>query len=113
MSSPKRLKTIDRRSSWARRHRQLATAFAADLGTDLSAGDSAFVDHAATVALECERMKMAQLEGQAVDLDELVRLSNALTRIRKELSVKKGDQRDQTSEAWEQAQFGSQDEREE
>ena len=42
-------------------------------------------DHAATVALECEALKVRQLNGEPVDLDDLVRLTNSLTRIRIEL----------------------------
>jgi hypothetical protein len=57
MTTPKRLRAVkDRRSTWAHRHHQLATAFAADLGSGLSAADRALTDHAATVALECEAL---------------------------------------------------------
>ena len=36
MTTPKRLRAVkDRRSSWARRHKELAEAFAADLGAHL------------------------------------------------------------------------------
>jgi hypothetical protein len=85
MGKPKRLKSIDLRASWARRHKELADALAADLGAGLSAADRSVVDHAATVAVECERMKAGQLNSEAIDLEELVRLTNALTRVRKEL----------------------------
>jgi hypothetical protein len=86
MGKPKRLHAVDLRASWARRHKALADAFAADLGTaGLSAADRAVIDHAATIAVECERMKAKQLNGDAIDLDELVRLTNALTRVRKEI----------------------------
>ena len=86
MTTPKRLRAVkDRRSTWARRHHQLATAFATDLGSGLSAADRALTDHAATVALECEALKIRQLNGEPVDLDDLVRLTNSLTRIRIEL----------------------------
>lgn len=67
MTAPKKRnqlqKVKDRRSAWARRHRQLASGFAADLGSGLSAIDRALVDHAATVALEAEQMKAAQLNA--------------------------------------------------
>jgi hypothetical protein len=86
MTTAKRLRAVkDRRSTWARRHRELAAAFAADLGSGLSAADRALTDHAATVALECEALKIRQLNGEPVDLDDLVRLTNSLTRIRIEL----------------------------
>jgi hypothetical protein len=55
MSTPKRFRAIkDRRSTWARRHKKLADAFAADLGSSLSTADRSFVDHGATVAIECD-----------------------------------------------------------
>jgi hypothetical protein len=86
MTVPKRLRAIkDRRSTWARRHKALADAFAADLGDKLSAADRSFADHAATVGVECERMKARQLNDSVIDVDELVRLTNALTRVRIEL----------------------------
>jgi len=89
MTTPKRLRAIqDRRTTWSRRHKELADAFADDLGPDLSAADRSMVDHAATVAVEAERMKGRQLNGEAIDLDELVRLTNALTRVRKELGAR-------------------------
>jgi hypothetical protein len=87
MTTPKRLRAVkDRRSSWARRHKELTEAYySTDLGAELSAADRSLVDHAATVAVECERLKARQLNGDIIDLDELVRLTNALTRVRKEL----------------------------
>jgi hypothetical protein len=88
MSKPKRLRSVDLRASWARRHRELAAAFASDLGADPSAADHSVVDFAATIAVECERMKASQLNGETVDLDALVRLANALTRVRRELGQK-------------------------
>ena len=86
MTTAKRLRAIkNRRTTWARRHHQLAAAFATDLGPNLSAADRALAHHAATVALECEALKVRQLNGEPVDLDDLVRLTNSLTRIRIEL----------------------------
>lgn len=89
MTSPKPRKRLqkvrNRRSAWARRHRQLAAGFAADLGFEPSAINSAFLDHAATVALEAEQMKAAQLNDEEIDIEQLVRLTNSLTRLRIEL----------------------------
>jgi hypothetical protein len=89
MTAPKRLRAIkDRRSTWSRRHKELADAFAADLGANLTEADRSVIDFAATVAIEAERMKARQLNGEDVDLDALVRLANALTRVRRELGQK-------------------------
>jgi hypothetical protein len=88
MGKPKRLKSVDLRASWARRHKELSDAFAADLGPEMTAADRSVAAHAATIALECEKMQAAQLGGEAIDLEQLVRLTNALGRIRKDLGAK-------------------------
>jgi hypothetical protein len=102
MTTPKRLRAVkDRRSTWARRHKELADAFAADLGTELSAADRSIVDHAVTIGIEAEKMRVAQLNGENIDLEELVRLTNALTRVRKELGQHtKREKRDLVAESW-------------
>ena len=65
MTTPKRLRAVkDRRSTWARRHKKLADTFARDLGGSLSTVDLALAAHAATVAIECERMRADQLNGE-------------------------------------------------
>jgi hypothetical protein len=93
MTVPKRIRAIkDRRSTWARRHKVLADAFAVELGANLGVGlstaDKALADHAATVAIEAERMKAAQLNGESLDLEDLVRVTNVLIRARKELGTR-------------------------
>jgi hypothetical protein len=110
MTTAKRLRAIkDRRSTWAKRHKGLPDAYAGDLGTELSAADRSLVDHAATVALECERLKARQLNDEQIDIDNLVRLTNSLTRVRIELGKHaKRDKRDPVADSWEQAMFGSQ-----
>jgi hypothetical protein len=89
MTSPKARKRLqkvaDGRSTWARRHRQLATDFAADLGPTPSKIDLALISHAATVTLEAEQLRAAQLNDQNIDLEQLTRLTNSLIRLRKEL----------------------------
>jgi hypothetical protein len=90
MSKPKRLQAVDLRVSWARRHKALAKAFAADLGGsgNLSTADHSLVDHAATVAVACEQIRVRQVNGEDINLNSLVRLTHALTRVRKELGQK-------------------------
>jgi hypothetical protein len=87
MTTPKRFRAIkDRRSIWYRRHCELSAAFLADLGDNPSAADRSFADHAATVAIACEMLKVRQLNGEPIDVDDVVRLGNHLTRIRIEFS---------------------------
>ena len=88
----------DQRSAWSRRHRQLASGFAADLGFEPSAIDRALLDHAATVALEAEQMKAAQLNDEEIDIEQLVRLTNSLTRLRIELGKRAIAKPEQTHE---------------
>jgi hypothetical protein len=102
MTSPKPRKRLqkvkDQRSSWSRRHRQLAAGFAADLGFEPSAIDRALLDHAATVALEAEQMKAEQLNDEEIDIEQLVRLTNSLTRLRIELGKRAVAKPEQTHE---------------
>jgi hypothetical protein len=91
-------KALDRRTRYARRHRELVAAFAHDLGGNLSAADKSFIDNAATIAVACEQIKDKQLAAEPIDLDELVRLTNALTRVRKELGARANDKPEQTHE---------------
>jgi hypothetical protein len=81
----------DGRSSMARRHRVLAQNFAADLGglAALSHAERAMVDQAALIVLRAEGMRAELLSGNAVDNDELVRLSNAATRILVSLGIQR------------------------
>jgi hypothetical protein len=104
MTSPKartRLqKVADGRSTWARRHRQLAAGFAADLGPNLSKIDLALVDHAATICLEAEQLKARQLNDQEIDIEQLVRLTNSLTRIRIELRKRANAKAEPDPDEW-------------
>ena len=86
---PKTKGPIDRRTVWSRRHKELTDAFAADLGAKLSAADLSLVDSAATVAVACERLKVQQLNDEPIDFEQLVRLTNSLTRLAIELGKRK------------------------
>jgi hypothetical protein len=102
MTAPKkrtRLQRVeDRRTAFARRHAELVAGFIADLGPDLPTIDRALIDHAATVALAAEQMKAAQLNDQEIDLEQLVRLTNSLTRIRIELGKRAATEKPMTHE---------------
>jgi hypothetical protein len=71
----------DGRKRVARRFRALTEAFTADLGGKLSHADTALVRQAAAMTVRAEQAQAALLNGQTVDDDQLVRLSNAATRI--------------------------------
>jgi hypothetical protein len=71
----------DGRTRIARRFRTLTEAFTADLGGKLSHADTALVRQAAAMTVRAEMAQAALLIGHAIDDDQLVRLSNASTRI--------------------------------
>lgn len=85
MTKPKRasvaLPDADGRTRIARRFRALIEAFTADMGGKLSNADIALVRQAAAMTVRAEQAQAALLNGQTVDDDQLVRLSNAATRI--------------------------------
>ncbi len=71
----------DGRTKVARRFRALVVAFTSDLGGPLSHADTALVRQAAAMTVRAEQAQAALLNGQAVNEDQIVRLSNAVTRI--------------------------------
>jgi hypothetical protein len=81
----KRFEKVDLREAWSRRHKELVGSFVRDYG-DLPDIDMALIDLAATVTLECEKMKVRQLAGETINPDEMVRLANSVTRMRKDLN---------------------------
>jgi hypothetical protein len=85
----KRLEKVDLREAWSRRHRVLVESYVRDYGDVLpDNADMALIDLAATVTLECEKLKVRQLAGATINPDEMVRLANSVTRMRKELGDK-------------------------
>lgn len=87
----KLLSGVDGRSSGARRFRDLADAFAADLdtGTGLTEAEMTVVRQAAGVALRAEQVQAAIVNGADVDLNELTRLSNVVSRLMGALKAKR------------------------
>ncbi|MEN3793371.1 hypothetical protein [Fulvimarina sp. MAC3] len=91
VSNGSRLLTgIDGRSASARRFRDLARDFAGELGGEdaLTAPQRALVRHAAAVVLESEALQAAIVRGEDVDHEQLVRVSNVLARLMRDLGVK-------------------------
>lgn len=79
----KLLDGVDGRSVKARRFRDLVADFAADLGGAdvLTVADWSLIRQAAIVTVEAETMQAALLNDQAIDRNDLVRLTNASARI--------------------------------
>ncbi len=84
MSNGRRLhpRNIDGRSTEARRFRDLVESFADGLGglEGLTEAERSLVRGCALLTVEAERMQ-AQAAGEAVDLEQLTRVSNAQTRV--------------------------------
>lgn len=81
---------IDGRSASARRYRDLQIAFADDLGgaDKLSEADKALCRQAAAVTVQSEGMQSKIVRGEPVDAEQLVRVSNTLSRLLKAISGK-------------------------
>lgn len=82
---------VDGRSAEARRFRDLCLSFAEPLGgfTGLAEHDAALVRHAASLTMESERMQRQSVRGEPVDAEQLVRVTNALTRTLNALSARR------------------------
>ena len=74
---------VDGRTYGARRYRELSMSFADDLGgaDKLTEAQRTLVRQAATLHIQAERVQAAVLRGEAVDEEQLTRLSNALARV--------------------------------
>lgn len=81
---------IDGRSKAARRFRDLVTAYCAELKTDmagLTESQRSTVRQAAGVAVQCEAMQTAIVRGDAIDVEQLVRLNNLFARLMTSLGL--------------------------
>ncbi len=87
-----RLKTLDHldgRTLAARRANELAEAFEAELGV-VSGTQRLAVRRAAMLTAIAEDLAARQLAGEAIDLDQLIRASNAARRAVLDLGIKPG-----------------------
>ncbi|MBC6714698.1 hypothetical protein H9Q09_00670 [Aurantimonas sp. DM33-3] len=84
------LSGVDGRSASARRFRDLVRSLSDELGGEASLTEPqrAMVRHAAGVMIQAERMQSAIVRGETIDAEQLVRLSNTLARMMKDIGVK-------------------------
>ena len=89
---------VDGRSVDARRFRDLAMAFADELGGAAALGDAeqALIRQAAAMVLQAEKLQGAAVRGEDIDLEQMTRLSNAATRALTRLGVKRRTPADTT-----------------
>jgi hypothetical protein len=82
---------IDARSAPARRYRDLCQSLADDLGgaASLTTAQTALVRQAAAMLVQSEAFQSAILNGEIVDSEQLVRLSNSAVRILSRLGLKR------------------------
>jgi hypothetical protein len=85
------LDAMDGRTIAARRARELARGFEAELGGSLSVSQRAAIERAATLIAVAEDARARRLAGdQAVTLDDVVRVDGAAARAVKALGIKPG-----------------------
>lgn len=84
------LQGVDGRSASARRFRDLVREFTAELGGDtiMTEPMRAMVRQASAVTVEAERMQATIIRGEPVDTEQLVRVTNTLSRIMNGLKAK-------------------------
>jgi hypothetical protein len=82
---------VDGRSAEARRYKDVAFSLADDLGgaTGLTEAQRALVRQIAAMTVQSEKLQGAVLRGEDVDVEQLTRLSNALSRMLHRLGLKK------------------------
>jgi hypothetical protein len=90
------LPDVDMRSAAGRRFRHLVGAYSDELGNDLSEAELSLIRQAVALQLEAERMQAAIVRGEAVDADQLIRVSSTSKRLLNIIADKTG-KRDQAA----------------
>jgi hypothetical protein len=72
---------VDGRSSNARRFRDICSAYEAEAGGNVTEVERDLIRQAAGLTLRAEQLQGAIVRGEAVDDDELIRLSNTAKRL--------------------------------
>lgn len=81
--------TFDGRTRRAKRFRTLIEGFSADFGASgPGPRERALIEQAAAVIVQCEVEQARIVRGEAIDLEQLTRLTNVLARSLKELGLK-------------------------
>jgi hypothetical protein len=84
------LRGIDGRSAEARRYRDLVEGFVADFGSQKPGErELALIRQAAALTVQTEALQVKIVRGEDLDLEQLTRLTNVLTRTLKELGLRK------------------------
>jgi hypothetical protein len=82
-------KPVDARFHWPRRKRDLAAAFTAQIGWELSPHETVLVSNAAAMAVRLEQIEQDILNGKPVADNQIVRLNNSYRRILHALGLDK------------------------
>jgi hypothetical protein len=82
-------KPVDARFHWPRRKRDLAAAFTAQIGRELSPHEVVLVSNAAAMAVRLEQIQQDILNGKPVADNQIVRLNNSYRRILDALGLDK------------------------
>lgn len=90
-NDPLLLRGVDGRSVEARRYRDVAIGLADDLGGQdrLSEPSKILVRQAAALTVQVEALQSKIVAGEHVDIEQLTRLSNALSRMLHRLGVRR------------------------
>jgi hypothetical protein len=90
-NDPLRLRGVDGRSATARRYRDLCMEYADTLGGAAVLGPAvqAMIRQAAAITIQMELLQAKIVAGEDVDLEQLTRVSNVLTRMLHRLGLRK------------------------
>jgi hypothetical protein len=75
-------------SKYGRRFRDLIAAYTAEIGGVLTEFEKAMVKQAAALAIQSEVLQAAVINGEAVDADNMIRISSEVRRILDALAEK-------------------------
>jgi hypothetical protein len=91
---------IDRRTRWAKRVEAIERELGAELGDTISSRDRVLVANAAAAVCRAEQLRAAIARGEEIDSDELVRVSNLVSRLLTSLSKRQHQTQKQSLAAY-------------
>lgn len=82
------LPSVDGRTTTARRYRDICRSYEAECGTPVSEVERDMIRQAAGLTLRAEQLQAAIVRGEAVDDDQLIRLSSTARRLLTAIAAK-------------------------
>jgi len=83
------LSDVDGRTTVMRRYKEVLSQIVADLGGDISEAENIIVRRACTIAVWCEQIEAAMVNGKDINISEFTTATNALRRLLQDIGLER------------------------